>query len=61
MIIIHLAIFLKLFFIGYARGWCEAKTLGDLVGQLQGRVILVVEFPREGYKIRKVFGYKSIL
>jgi predicted metalloendopeptidase len=36
MIIIHLAIFLKLFFIGYARGWCEAKTLGDLVGQLQG-------------------------
>ena len=36
MIIIHLEIFLKLFFIGYARGWCEAKTLGDLVGQLQG-------------------------
>ena len=27
---------------------------------LQGRVISVVEFPREAYKIRKVFGYKSI-
>jgi len=26
----------QLFFIGYARGWCEAKTLSDLVGQLQG-------------------------
>ena len=25
----------KLFFIGYARGWCEAKTLNDLVTQLQ--------------------------
>ena len=62
MIIIHLVIFLKLFFIGYARGWCEAKTLGDLVGQLQGdphppgMAIPVVDFSRERYKIRKVFG-----
>jgi len=25
----------QLFFIGYARGWCEAKTVGDLIAQLQ--------------------------
>ena len=24
----------QLFFIGFARGWCEVKTLGDLVNQL---------------------------
>ena len=24
------------------------------------RVISVAEFPRDGYKIRKIFGYKSI-
>ena len=33
--------------------WQEKK-------KMEGRVISVVEFPREGYKIRKVFGYKSI-
>ncbi len=27
-------IFIKLFFLGYARGWCETKTLGALITQL---------------------------
>ena len=31
-----------------------------LLPDTKGRVVLVVEFPREGYRIRKVFGYKSI-
>ena len=31
-----------------------------LLPDTKGRVILVVEFPREGYRIRQVFGYKSI-
>jgi hypothetical protein len=34
------------------------QTLFEL--KMYSKVILVVEFQREGYKTRKVFGYKAI-
>ena len=44
---------------GLGKNLLFKSMLGRCVS-VQVRVISVVEFPREGYKIRKDFGYKSI-